>query len=221
MKKVKILYLIFKDVYIHPSDIPKLRAYIASQFKDNILLHNHLPGGKYNFGYPKIQYRIFHKHPALIGIKEGVEILKDIFLENENLIIDNRIYTLNEKEIYLKEFEFGETENFISYRFYSPWMALNEYNYKRYRSYDAIEKQNFLKHLLRENLKTISKGFGYTIKNIENIRVEGFFKPISVNFKNLKMQCFKGSFTTNFAIPDLIGLGKQSSRGFGVVRKDL
>ena len=219
--KVKILFLIFKDIYIHPSDIPRLRAYISSQFKDNLLLHNHLPGGKFNFGYPKIQYRIIQRHPALIAIKEGVNILKEIFLRNEELVINNKIYRINEKEIYLKEYKFGETNEFISYKFYSPWMALNEYNYKKYRLLDTIERQNFLKHLIRENLKTISKGFGYTIKNIEGIRVEGFFKPILVNFKNLKMQCFKGNFTTNFFIPDFIGLGKQSARGFGVVKKDL
>jgi len=33
------------------------------------------------------------------------------------------------------------------------------------------------------------------------------------------MQCFTGDFTTNFLIPDFLGIGKQSARGFGVVRK--
>jgi hypothetical protein len=33
------------------------------------------------------------------------------------------------------------------------------------------------------------------------------------------MLCFTGDFTTNFLIPEFLGLGKQSARGFGVVRK--
>lgn len=30
---------------------------------------------------------------------------------------------------------------------------------------------------------------------------------------------FKGTFAVNFDLPDLIGLGKSVSRGFGTVRK--
>jgi len=49
--------------------------------------------------------------------------------------------------------------------------------------------------------------------------VDGWFKPLEVNFHNQPMQCFTGDFTTNFLIPEFLGLGKQSARGFGVVRK--
>ena len=96
-------------------------------------------------------------------------------------------------------------------------MALKEENYRKYKTLNQIEQQNFLKHLLRENLKTLSKGFVYTIPDIEEIKVEGFFKPRSVNFKNIKMLCFTGEFMVNFYIPDYLGLGRQSARGFGVV----
>jgi hypothetical protein len=33
------------------------------------------------------------------------------------------------------------------------------------------------------------------------------------------MICFQGEFTTNFLIPDYLGIGKQVARGFGTVVK--
>ncbi len=216
---VKILSVIFTDVYLKVFDIPKLRAYFSQKFPENTELHNHLPDGKFSYKFPQVQYRIIDKHPALIGFNQGVDILKKIFFELNEMIIDNRKYTINEKEIYLKEYDFGVSEEFISYKFISPWMALKEENYEKYNGLNKFEQQGFLKHLLRENFKSLSKGFNYWIDNIENVKVEGYFKPKRVNFKNQKMLCFTGDFMANFQIPDFMGLGKQSVRGFGVVKK--
>jgi len=216
---VKILSVIFTDVYLKVFDIPKLRAYFSHKFPENTELHNHLPDGKFSYKFPQVQYRIIDKHPALIGFNQGINILKKIFFELNEMIIDNRKYTINEKEIYLKEYDFGVSEEFINYKFISPWMALKEENYEKYKVLNKFEQQGFLKHLLRENLKTLSKGFNYWIDNIENVKVEGYFKPKRVNFKNQKMLCFTGDFMTNFLIPEYIGIGKQVARGFGVVNK--
>ena len=216
---VKILSVIFTDVYLKVFDIPKLRGYFSHKFPENTELHNHLPDGKFSYKFPQVQYRIIDKHPALIGFNQGIDILKKIFFELNEMIIDNRKYTINEKEIYLKEYDFGVSEEFINYKFISPWMALKEENYEKYKVLNKFEQQGFLKHLLRENLKTLSKGFNYWIDNIENVKVEGYFKPKRVNFKNQKMLCFTGDFMTNFLIPEYIGIGKQVARGFGVVNK--
>ncbi len=100
-------------------------------------------------------------------------------------------------------------------------MALNEDNYAKYIQLNKIEQQILLKRILTGNIISISKGFKYTIPNDFVIKVEGYFKPKQVNFKNRKMLCFKGDFMTNFNIPDHLGLGKQSARGFGVVKATL
>lgn len=215
--KVKILNLVFTDMYIQPSDIPKIRGYFATKYKDNQLLHNHLPGGKFSYKIPKIQYRIISRHPALIAFDNGIDVIKKIFFDTENLTINGKTYNIMEKEVVLNEFDFGVSENYYNYKFLSPWMALKEENYKKYKTMNAIEQQQFLKHILRENLKTLSKGFAYTIPNIDDVKVEGYFKAKQVNFKNIKMLCFTGDFTVNFMIPNLMGLGKQSARGFGAI----
>ncbi|OQX70914.1 MAG: hypothetical protein B6D62_03250 [Candidatus Cloacimonas sp. 4484_275] len=216
--KTKILTVIFTDVYMQPFDIPKLRGYFSRKFSEYTELHNHLPDGKFSYGFPQVQYRIVERHPALIGFNKGIEVLKKIFFELDEMIINGRRYSLFEKEIFLKETNFGMSDNFIDYKFISPWMALNEENYKHYQKANKFERQKLLKKILRGNLITLSKGFGYTIPNIDEIKTDGFFRPKQVNFKNIKMLCFTGEFMVNFHIPDFLGLGKQSARGFGVVR---
>ncbi|MDP8322658.1 MAG: CRISPR-associated endonuclease Cas6 [Candidatus Stygibacter australis] len=214
-----MIKLEFTTVGFNVSDLPKLRGFFSRHFSENIEFHNHLPDGSFSYKYPVIQYRVIKGHPALIGIKEGIELIKSLFFELDELIINERKYQLPEKEIMLKEQELGECEEFISYRFASPWMALNQDNYILYREKNKVEQQQFLKLLLRENLKSLCKGFGYWIEDIENVKVEGYFKEKLVNFKNRKMVCFTGEFTTNFKIPQYLGIGKQSARGFGVVER--
>jgi hypothetical protein len=124
-----------------------------------------------------------------------------------------------EKSIQIREDDFGQTDSFFDYQFTSPWMALKEENYETFKTLDRIEKQQFLRHLLRENLKTVSKGFHYSIPDIESVKVEGYFKPRPMNFKNIRMVCFTGEFTTNFLLPDYLGIGKQVARGFGTVKR--
>jgi len=217
--QIKYLKLVFTDLVMQPHDIPKLRGYFANKYKEYPELHNHLPGGKFSYKLPLIQYRIINKNPALIGIGKGFEIIKKILFDSDKITISDKNYSINEKTISVEGVDFGQRKEFFQYRFISPWMALNEDNYKKYGLLNPIEQQQFLKNLMRGNLKTLSKGFNYWIEDFENLQVEGFFKPQLINFKNQKMLCFRGEFTTNFLIPDYLGLGKQSARGFGVVKK--
>lgn len=206
---------------LYPYQIPKLRGFFSNKFPQNTEFHNHLPGGKFSYKFPQIQYRIINQHPVLIGINDGIDILKKVFFDLDEIIISNRKYTLNEKEIILTEKEFGIANEFIDYHFISPWMALNEDNYAKYTRIDKIEQQKLLKRILTGNIISMAKGLKYTIPDDFVIKVEGYFKPKLVNFKNRKMLCFTGNFMTNFNIPDHLGLGKQSARGFGVVVGDV
>lgn len=221
MKKVKILFLIFKDVALKPHDIPKLRGYFASTLQDYTLLHNHLPGNKFDYKFPRIQYRIIDRKPAIIAINEGVEIIQDLFLNVQHIVIGKeKIFNTYEKTIKVLEFSFGQTQEIYKYSFTAPWLALNKENYQKYRNCDLLEQQVLLKKILKGNLITLAKGFDYTIPHIDEIKIDGVFLPKKVNFKNIKMQGFTGSFATNFSIPDFFGIGKQSARGFGVIRKE-
>jgi len=217
--RVRLIKVVFPDIRLKPYDIPRLRGYFSRAFPENTELHNHLPGGKFSYKFPRIQYRIIDDHPALIGVGKGFDVIEKIFFKADEIVINDHVYRIMEKEILVTEEEFGVAEDVINYRFLSPWMALKQENHAKYTGMDGIEQQRFLKHLLRENLKTLSKGFNYTIPDIEQVKVEGCFKPITVNFKNMKMICFRGEFLVNFYIPEYLGVGKQVARGFGVVTR--
>lgn len=71
--------------------------------------------------------------------------------------------------------------------------------------------------ILRGNLLNISKAFSYTIPDLDSVKGRGSFRTVSRNFHNIPMHCFTGRFGMNFKIPDHLALGKQVTRGFGVV----
>jgi hypothetical protein len=200
-------------------DIPKFRGNIATQFPKYQLIHNHLANGKLRYGYPLIQFKTIGNIPTIIGIGKGIEILKEVFLDVNHINIKGDRKNIWEKSILIRDERIGEADEFINYRFISPWMALKEENYATYQSLDPPERQQFLRHLLRENLKTLSKGVAYWIPDVDKIKVEGFFKKVERNFKNIRMICFTGEFMVNFHIPDYLGIGKQVARGFGTVER--
>ena len=216
---VKIIQVQFPNNPMNRFDIPKFRGYIANRYPKYYLIHNHLENGKLRYGYPLIQFKTIRKIPTIIGIGESIDILKDVFLDVEEIDIDGKRESVWEKSIKVRQEEFGQSKEFFNYKFVSPWMALKEENYETYKVMNAVEKQLFLRHLLRENFKTVSKGFQYRIPDIDSVKVEGYFKPRTMNFKNVKMLCFKGEFTVNFLIPDYLGIGKQVARGYGMVKR--
>jgi hypothetical protein len=217
MSAVSYIVAIFTDIHLNAFEIPKLRGYFAHRYPDEVLFHNHLPENRAAYSYPKIQYRVIHSHPALLGIGEGVDLIKDIILHDHNLEIGNRSFSVKEFQVDLFEEEFGQSSGFYDYRFASPWMALNQENYKDYVKMNSIQQKKRLKQILKGNLLTISKAFAYTIPDFDEIEVDGWFKPVSRNFHNIPMHCFTGEFTVNFKLPQHLALGKQIARGFGVV----
>ncbi len=217
--KIKKVVLIFSGVELNKTDIPKFRGYLSSKYPNYDIIHNHLKDGSLRYSYPLIQFKTIDHKPAIIGINDGIDLLKKVFLEIGEIKIGEKNRDINEKSIALIEDEFGVSSDFIDYKFCSPWMALNQENYNKYNRLNRYDQLAFLKRILRENLKTISKGFGYTIPDIDEVKVDGRFIRKIVNFKNIKMLCFAGSFITNFHIPEFLGIGKQVARGFGMVGK--
>ena len=218
MIDVDYVTITFPDIDIKPSDIPKLRGYFARKFPQEHLFHNHLPDNAFSYKYPSIQYRVLDNKPTLLGINDGVDLIFKTFLKVDSINIDGKVLE-TEGELRNHKSKLGVSDQIYSYQFISPWMGLNEENFREYVKVSEIQKIRLLRQILRNNLKTLSKGFGYWIEDFDKVEVEGWFEPVPVNFKNLKMICFKGKFKTNFAIPDYLGVGKQCARGFGTVKR--
>jgi len=211
------LLIQFSGLQLRAFDIPKFRGAISEQFPKYNLIHNHIENERLRYAYPSIQFKVINDEPMIVGIGDGVDVLKKVFMGISDLDIEGKNISINEKSVRLDTVEFGQIEKPVDYHFVLPWMALNQVNHKTYLSLSWKEKRPFLENILGRNLKSLSKGFQYFIPDFENLQMQTNLKPVKRYFKNQRMLCFTGSFTTNFIIPDYLGVGKQTARGFGTV----
>ncbi len=217
--QIPIAYISFPEISLHPHYGHKLRGYFGNLFKEKSpILHNHYDDGKLRYKYPLVQYKIVNGIPMLVGISEGAELLIDLFLKINELDLEDKKFRIYSKNIQNKIYEPGISENLIDYKFNLPWMALNQKNFDKYNTLlPGKERAEFLNKILIGNILSFYKGVGFTINNQIYAKVD-VTEKISA-FKNRKMTVLVGGFLTNAVLPDLIGLGKAVSRGFGTIKK--
>ena len=212
IKTAEIQFLPLKAIDIH-----KLRGYFGNRFKELDLLHNHNPEtGKNIYRYPAVQFK---ERGMVTGYKEeGIKILKRMFLETDTVIIQDREIKIRQKEMEIKEQPLGEDGELHEYRFLTPWCALNQTNYKKYCLMSgAEERRKKLQGILISNILSFCKFAGYTVK--ERLMVKLKLHHTHEILKGEKVMGFKGDFVINFLLPDYLGLGKSTSRGYGMIVK--
>ena len=105
----------------------------------------------------------------------------------------------------------------VTYRFLTPWLALNQNNARRYRTLSKdIDRCRLLERILVGNCLSFAKSFRHTV----TLRLQADcskLRPVYRNLKGITMQGFMGLFSVNFLLPDRVGIGKSVSRGFGTV----
>lgn len=218
MPKLQLLTLTLGNQKFFRRDVPKLRGFFASKFPEYIELHHHIEAKKYLYSYPLVQYKVINYKPIVIGIGEGAEILKQIYYQINEMTIGDLTIPIHEKQISVTEAEFGLSDELKFYRFLSPWLGLNQKNYQFYHQNQAREvRLELLNRVLIGNMISLSKALGYTVPG--QIRVSTDTRLRLIKLKSLPMSGFTGFFATNFLIPDLLGLGKSVSRGFGTVQQ--
>ena len=169
------------------------------------------------FSYPFVQYKVIAGDAYIIGIDEGGEILKKILPELSTLKL-NKTYSIREKLIHEKEFDIKPTSDEKHYKFITPWLGLNQTNYKKYiDSKSWKEKKEILNKVLIGNLLSMSKGLGIIVN--KRLYAKTHFDEKIVEYKGVKMNAFVGEFKVHYDIPDYFGLGKGVSQGFGCVKQ--
>lgn len=220
MKKIKIAYLTFPENQFKLNDVHKIRGYLGNIFKDYDMFHNHKKDGTLIYRYPLIQCKVINKKLNILAIDKAIEIFSNIFFQTNQVEINNQIIELKEKELKIKEFELGITEEMISYEFITAWLGLNQNNFEIYKKANQEETQEILKKCLVGNILAMchkNNGLDYEIK--EKLKVEINLFPIKTILKGNYFVGFRGKFKVNFFIPEFLGLGKEVSRGFGVVKR--
>ena len=191
-------------------DAEKLRGFIGTIFQKEILYHNHINTLTFNYQSSKIYYKVLNGTLSIIGIKEGAESLIENYEKIKYVNINGKIISI-EKEITIKDYNLLINDKKIyKYKFLSPWFALNQENYQKYK------EGNFdLNFQLRNNIIEFFKSSGVWAN--KKIEVEGIFKENLIVQKNTKVLGFVGEFITNVKLPNYIGLGKRKSIGYGTI----
>ena len=202
----------------------KLRGFFANEFED-VLFHHHKENDKFRYGYPLIQYKILRGKPTVIAIGDGVSLIAENFLEIDRLTLGENEYEEPDVNLSMSNWELsvkGDVEMLpYKYEFITPWMAFNQKNFDKYKSEiqgSSDEKRvEFLSRILIGNILSFAKSIDWWVE--EEIKVIPVLKDINVNFKSMNMIGFKGFFFTNIVLPEDIGLGQSSSRGFGTIKE--
>lgn len=201
------------------SDASKVRGYVGNEFKQYPLLHNHYGENKYLFSYPLVQYKIIDGNVLILGIEEGVDILKIISNDLHELKLD-KTYRISEKIIYEKEYDVKPSSEEHHYRFIVPWIALNQNNYDKFnKTKDWKDKKYLLNKILVGNILSMSKGLGIVVN--KRLYAKSNYEIKKIKYKSVILNAFIGEFKVHYDIPDYFGLGKGVSHGFGTVKKIL
>ena len=194
----------------------QLRGFFATKFNEYSLLHQH-NADKFIYSYPLVQYKMIDRTPTVIGINEGAEVLKEIYDGYDKINLNGNEYEIVERGITYRKEDFGISEKLIKYDFVTPWFALNQENYRKYLDFSKEQQAELLNKNLVGNILSMSKSLDYQVP--EKIKCHTKLHERSSSLKGNEIIAFKGSFVTNFQIPDYLGLGKSVSRGFGTVRR--
>lgn len=195
----------------------QLRGFFATKFTEYTLLHQH-DAGTLVYRYPLVQYKVIEGTPTVIGINEGSDVLKEIYHATQTIRLGDREFRILQTGIDLRRVPFGLNDRISSYDFVTPWLALNQENYLRYYGLkNGDERRDLLRRTLIGNIISMSKSLGYEIPG--RIKCDVEVVPQKRRLKNVNLMAFAGRFHVNFQIPDLLGIGKSVSRGFGAVRQ--
>ena len=195
----------------------KVRGFLGNTYQDYPILHNHYADDKFLYSYPYVQYKVINGEIVIVGIDEGADIIKKIAPELTTLSLDKE-YNITEKLIHEKEYDIKPCSEEKHYKFITPWLGLNQTNYKKYiNTNDWKVRKEILNKVLVGNLLSMSKSLGIIIN--KRLYAKTHFEDMIAKYKGVKMNAFTGEFKVHYDIPDYLGLGKGVSQGFGCVKQ--
>ncbi|MCK4796635.1 MAG: DNA repair protein [Spirochaetes bacterium] len=215
-KRITIGIIQFPEVNLKKSEIQKFRGFIGNEYKKYDIIHNHDENGRFIYRYPKIQFKEINKTPAIYAIeKDAISIFNDIYFKTDYLRIGNKNLILHEKQLKIHEYIVGISESEIVYKFISPWIGLNSARYNEYKNADDQEQNRIISGALMNNIISFCKSIKYQIT--ERLEIKHKLWTTTIKLKGSKQIGFLGNFKIKMHLPQYIGLGKSTSRGFGVV----
>lgn len=198
-------------------DTPYLRELFGREFEEHVLQHNRGPAGEPVYEYPRVQFKVHESTALLLGLMEGSQLLKQLWEEFDEGQLDNARMSVKGTSFETREEQLDSTPEPLKYRFLSPWLALNE---KNFRAYTGSRNQKFrkdeLSRILVGNCLGMAKSLGICFS--ERITADcSKLTSIKTTVGGKGMIGFIGRFQINLRIPEHLGLGKSVARGLGMV----
>ena len=179
-------------------------------------MHQHLADGKTAYMYPRVQYRVASGIPKLVAVGEdGMLAVAEATKGLGFLDLDREKYGVNFVQCCKQSVDLCESATALHYRFASPWLALNQANFKVFQSSIAKDKDLLLERILIGNVLSTCRSLDVLV--MDRLTCEFSFRPQPVFVKGQKMIGFVGCFSVNFKIPNTISLGHLVSIGYGQV----
>lgn len=206
------------DQALQANDARYLRGFFGQQYQNRAEFHHHGPDGLI-YQHPLIQYKTIGGVGRVMGL-EGGSFLVRALPEIDRLNLNGNALNVIEQNRHTESVSFGASEKPIKYQFLSPWLALNQENHQCYNKMKKqIERDDLLCRILVGNLISLCKSVRLTITDRLKSKLS-VQQTQTIEIKSgVTLIGFMGTFTVNFQLPTLWGIGKQSARGFGAVRQ--
>lgn len=219
MNEIKITVIIFQG-QLSEREIPAFRGAVMAIAGNDSLFHNHTEDAKDINRYPRIQYKLIDRYPSVVGLMEGADAVKRLFIPGSKHIMrigrdQYREFVVGDvrEEVFKPSLTEGEIGR---YRIHA-WLPLNSENYEAYQGISSLaERVAKLDEILTGNILSLYKAFDAFVEDRIVAHVLDL-TPRIVTFKEVRMQAFDAVVESNFALPVHCGIGKGVSHGFGVV----
>ena len=220
-KHVRSLTVIY-NTDISYKEIPLFRGAVLHSMGDkaNLLYHNHTGADTFRYSYPLIQYKRIGGKAAIVCIEEGADVIGQFLAETTNTImIGEREAKCDTERIVPTKILMQTWKSSFPYQIYR-WLPLNKKNYLQYQETEGvIEKVTLLENILKGNLLSMLKGLGIYLEDELTIKITDLSEPYILHNKGIGLMAFNADFNCNLSIPDNIGIGKNASIGYGVIRR--
>ena len=171
------------------------------------------------YRHPLIQYKIIGGVARIMGLTAGSFLLQAVD-PPDTLSLNGKLVEVIEAQRTTETIDLRPTSETIRYRFLTPWLALNENNYRIYgETSDDNQRRELLARVLIGNLLSLCKSVDVTVEERIGARVRiDDTEKVEIK-RGVALVGIRGCFSVNFLLPEMWGIGKQSARGFGTVHR--
>jgi hypothetical protein len=167
--------------------------------------------------YPVLQCKQVKGDLIVTGIGQGAGCLCQLTGDQTELAAGESTCRITARDPAIRAEQFGVTDAITTYKFLTPWLALNQQNAKKFYDLNGkLLRDTFMQNLLTAQLNTLAKSLDYEIPVPITCKAKVRFKRERIDRENVMV--FLGKFRTNLTVPDFLGIGQSVSQGYGTIK---